>query len=88
MAGDVRTAGSAGSEVTQAAGGQEQKPAAVQTTAPAEPATPPGTVPASRGPASTGPASTAPAGAVVRRRLARLGASRAAAVNPVLEPLF
>src|SRR5213595_2834687 len=68
MAGDVVTAGSAGSEVTQAAGEQEQQPAAAQTAAPAAPA--------------------GAAGAVVRRRLARLGASRVAAVNPVLEPLI
>src|SRR5207244_12051009 len=33
-------------------------------------------------------APAAPAGAVVRRRLARLGASRVAAINPVLEPLI
>jgi guanosine-3',5'-bis(diphosphate) 3'-pyrophosphohydrolase len=67
VAGDVVTAGSAGPEVTQAAGGQETQPAAAETAA---------------------PASTAPASAVVRRRLARLGASRVGAVNPVLEPLI
>jgi GTP diphosphokinase / guanosine-3',5'-bis(diphosphate) 3'-diphosphatase len=83
VAGDVATAGQAGTGVTQAAAGK-QAPVG-------QPAADEGVTPASGVPAEpallAAPTPATPVSSGVRRRLARLGAQRGA-VNPVLEPLI
>jgi GTP diphosphokinase / guanosine-3',5'-bis(diphosphate) 3'-diphosphatase len=90
VAGDVMTSATAGTDAAriedQAAATRPANgvPAAPQAPAPLAPATPAPEAPA--GPAAA--PQTAPPGVGVRRRLARLGAQRGSAVNPVLEPLI
>jgi GTP diphosphokinase / guanosine-3',5'-bis(diphosphate) 3'-diphosphatase len=85
VAGDVATAGQAGTGVTQAAAGQQvdqDRPAAEEGVTPASGA------PAAEPGAGAAPQHLAlPGSSAVRRRLARLGAPRGGGVNPVLEPL-
>ncbi len=92
MAGDVAMTGRAGADVTSPS---PEPPEAAAVTgdgeegAPAAPGSRAAQVPAPSRPAAT-PSSQpgTPGGAAVRRRLARLGATRGGGVNPVLEPLI
>jgi GTP diphosphokinase / guanosine-3',5'-bis(diphosphate) 3'-diphosphatase len=92
VAGDVAMTGRAGADVTSPS---PEPPEAAAVTgdgeegAPAAPGSRAAQVPAPSRPAAT-PSSQpgTPGGAAVRRRLARLGATRGGGVNPVLEPLI
>ena len=87
MAGDVATAGKAGSGVTQDAAGQG--PADQELSVAADGVTPPVSTPAATQPAATedGAAASVATPAGVRRRLGRFASPRGG-VNPVLEPLI
>jgi len=87
VAGDVATAGKAGSGVTQDAAGQG--PADQELSVAADGVTPPVSTPAATQPAATedGAAASVATPAGVRRRLGRFASPRGG-VNPVLEPLI
>jgi GTP diphosphokinase / guanosine-3',5'-bis(diphosphate) 3'-diphosphatase len=99
VAGDVATAGQAGTGVTRAGAGPQApqdgvRPASDDGVTPADgaPAAAAAAAPASSAAAAEAPAAPVPSAGAgssgVRRRLARLGAPRGGGVNPVLEPLI
>ena len=93
MAGDVITTATAGADAarigeTADAAGSDRRTAGQAMSAQPGGGVPAGK-PAPREPeAATSSAQAVPAGVGVRRRLARLGAQRGSALNPVLEPLL